>query len=202
MATSAGSQTFKPERMLAFSDAVMAVAITLLVLDLKLPSEVSDADLGNALRAAVPNLAAYGLSFVVIGLLWIGHHQQFSQIRRVDGVLIWLNLFFLLTIGLIPFVTSLLSEHGDALATSLYAGVLVMTSLLSAAMWWYARSDPALMSPDVPEAARREGLITPLLMGAVFVLSILIAQVWSATAAQWSWLLLIPAGQFARKMRG
>jgi uncharacterized membrane protein len=202
MATSAGSQTFKPERMLAFSDAVMAVAITLLVLDLKLPSEVSDADLGNALRAAVPNLAAYGLSFVVIGLLWIGHHQQFSQIRRVDGVLIWLNLFFLLTIGLIPFVTSLLSEHGDALATSIYAGVLVMTSLLSAAMWWYARSDPELMSPDVLEAARREGLITPLLMGAVFVLSILIAQSWSATAAQWSWLLLVPAGHFARKMRG
>jgi uncharacterized membrane protein len=199
MGSGAESQTFKPERMLAFSDAVMAVAITLLVLDLKLPSEVSDADLGGALRAAFPNLAAYGLSFVVIGLLWIGHHQQFSQIRRVDGVLIWLNLF---SIGLIPFVTSLLSEHGDALATSLYAGVLVMTSLLSAAMWWYARSDPELMSPDVPEAARREGLITPLLMGAVFVLSILIAQLWSATAAQWSWLLLIPVGHFARKMQG
>jgi uncharacterized membrane protein len=202
MATGTENQTFKPERMLAFSDAVMAVAITLLVLDLKLPSEVSDADLGNALRAAFPNLAAYGLSFVVIGLLWIGHHQQFSQIRRVDGVLIWLNLFFLLTIGLIPFVTSLLSEHGDALATSLYAGVLVGTSLLSAAMWWYARSDPALMSPDVSQAARREGLITPLLMGAVFALSIVIARAWSATAAQWSWLLLIPAGHFARKMRG
>ncbi|HEX7466192.1 MAG TPA: hypothetical protein VF309_06095 [Usitatibacter sp.] len=99
-------------------------------------------------------------------------------------------------------MTSLLSEHGDALATSLYAGVLVMTSLLSAAMWWYARSDPELMSPDVPEATRREGLITTLLMGAVFMLSILIAQLWSATAAQWSWLLLIPAGHFARKMRG
>ena len=117
MASRAEDQTFKPERMLAFSDAVMAVAITLLVLDLKLPGNVSDAELGHALHASLPNLAAYALSFVVIGLLWIGHHQQFSQIRRVDGVLIWLNLFFLLTIALIPFVTSLLSEHGDALAT-------------------------------------------------------------------------------------
>jgi uncharacterized membrane protein len=202
MASEVKNQTFRPERMLAFSDAVMAVAITLLVLDLKLPANVNDAGLANALTNSLPNLAAYALSFVVVGLLWIGHHQQFSQIERVDGVLIWLNLFFLLTIGLIPFVTSLLSEHGDALATSIYAGVLVATSLLSALMWWYARRDPQLMSGDVSQAAREEGLITPLLMGAVFVLSILIAQMWSATAAQWSWLLLIPAGHWGRKMRG
>ena len=197
MAAGAESQTFKPERMLAFSDAVMAVAITLLVLDLKLPGEVSSAELGNALRAALPNISAYALSFVVIGLLWIGHHQQFSHIRRVDGVLIWLNLFFLLTIGLIPFVTSLLSDHGDALATSIYAGVLVITSLLSSAMWWYARRDPQLMSPELTEAERREGLIKPLLSGAVFLLSIGIAIFWSPSAARWSWLLLIPAGRVA-----
>jgi hypothetical protein len=118
-AAAAERRTFKPERMLAFSDAVMAVAITLLVLDLKLPEGVRDAGLGPALREALPNMGAYALSFVVIGLLWIGHHEQFSHIRRVDGALIWLNLFFLLTIGLIPFVTSVLSDHGTALATTL-----------------------------------------------------------------------------------
>jgi uncharacterized membrane protein len=192
-----GRRTYKAERMLAFSDAVMAVAITLLVLDLKLPEGVSDADLGNVVSGSLHGLAVYALSFVVIGLLWMGHHEQFSHIPRVDGPLIWLNLFYLMTIGLIPFVTSVLSDHGSALATSLYAGTLVTTSLLSAGIWWYASRDPQLMAPDVTPAARREGLVSPLLNGAVFALSIVIAVTWSASAAQWSWLLLIPAGRAA-----
>jgi hypothetical protein len=80
-------------------------------------------------------------------------------------------------------------------ATSLYAGTLVATSLLSALMWWYAGRDPELMPEDVPETIRWEGLLTPLLIGAVFALSIAIALLWSATVAQLSWLLLIPAGR-------
>jgi uncharacterized membrane protein len=187
--------TFKADRMIVFSDAVMAVAITLLVLDLKLPEGVTDAELPSVLQSSLHALGVYALSFVVIGLLWMGHHEQFSYIRRVDGVMLWLNLFFLMTIGLIPFVTSLLSDHGNALATSLYAGTLVMTSLLSAAMWWYACRDPQLVSGDVTPSVRREGLLNVLLTGAVFALSILIANTWSVTAAQWSWLLLLLVGR-------
>jgi TMEM175 potassium channel family protein len=193
----ADRKTFTSERMIVFSDAVMAVAITLLVLNLKLPEGVSDADLAAVLRGSVHNLGVYALSFVVIGLLWMGHHEQFSYIRRVDGVILWLNLFFLMTIGLIPFVTSVLSDHGTALATSLYAGTLVMTSLLSAAMWWYACRDPQLVTGDLTPPVRREGLLNVLLTGAVFALSILIAVTWSATAAQWSWLLLLVVGRVA-----
>jgi uncharacterized membrane protein len=100
-----------------------------------------------------------------------------------------------MTIGLIPFVTSVLSDHGSPLATTLYAGTLVTTSLLSAGIWWYACRDPQLMASDVTPAMRREGLVSPLLNGGVFALSIVIAFTWSATAAQWSWLLLIPAGR-------
>jgi uncharacterized membrane protein len=192
---SAHLKTFKAERMIIFSDAVMAVAITLLVLDLKLPEGVTDAQLPSVLQGSLHALGVYALSFIVIGLLWMGHHEQFSYIRRVDGAMLWLNLFFLMTIGLIPFVTSLLSDHGTALATSLYAGTLVATSLLSALMWWYAGRDPELMPEDVPETIRWEGLLTPLLIGAVFALSIAIALLWSATVAQLSWLLLIPAGR-------
>ncbi len=194
-----GHETFKADRMIVFSDAVMAVAITLLVLDLKLPEGVSDAELGTVLVGSIHSLGVYGLSFVVIGLLWMGHHEQFSYIARVDGVMLWLNLFFLMTIGLIPFVTSVLSDHGNALATSLYAGVLVTTSALSVVMWWYACRDPQLMPADVPQRVRRAGLLSPLLAGAVFALSIIIAYVWGATAAQVSWLLLIPAGHLAAR---
>jgi len=196
-----GSQrkTFKAERMIIFSDAVMAVAITLLVLDLKLPEGVTDAQLPSVLQDSLHALWVYALSFIVIGLLWMGHHEQFSYIHRVDGVMLWLNLFFLMTIGLIPFVTSLLSDHGNALATSLYAGTLVTTSLLSAAMWWYACRDPELAG-NVTPAVRREGLVNVLLTGAVFAQSILIAVTWSVTVAQWSWLLLIPAGYAASRL--
>jgi uncharacterized membrane protein len=189
-----GRKIFKSDRVVAFSDAVMAVAITLLVLDLKLPEGVSDAQLPAALSASAHNFGVYALSFIVIGLIWMGHHEQFSHIERVDGPMIWLNLLYLMTVGLIPFLTSLLGDHGSALPTSLYAATLVATSLLSAAMWWHACRNPELMRPDVPAAVRREGVLAPLLTGAVFALSIVIASVWGATPAQWSWLLLIPAG--------
>ncbi|HEY7669178.1 MAG TPA: TMEM175 family protein [Hyphomicrobium sp.] len=199
-AVPAHRKTFTSERMVAFSDAVMAVAITLLVLDLKLPEGVSDADLGGALQDSLHSIGVYALSFIVIGLFWMGHHEQYSYIRRVDAPLMWLNLLYLLTIGLIPFVTSLLSDHGNVLATSLYAGVLVSTSLLSMLMWWYASRDPQLMPADVPETVRREGLLTTLLIGAVFAFSIAVALLWSATAAQLSWLLLIPAGRLPARL--
>jgi uncharacterized membrane protein len=188
-------KTFKSERMIAFSDAVMAVAITLLVLDLKMPEGISDAQLGAALKDSLHSVGVYALSFIVVGLFWMGHNEQYTHIRRVDVPLMWINMLYLLTIGLIPFVTSLLSDHGTALSTCLYAGVLVATSILSALMWWYAGRDPQLMPADVPEQVRREGLLSTLLVGGVFALSIVIALVWSPMAAQWSWLLLIPAGR-------
>ncbi len=188
-------KTFKAERMVAFSDAVMAVAITLLVLDLRMPEGISDAQLGAALQGSLHSVGVYALSFIVIGLFWIGHHEQYTYIRRVDPVLMWINMLYLLTIGLIPFVTSLLSDHATELATCLYAGVLVATSLLSALMWWYASRDPQLVPADIPEPVRREGALSALLVGAVFALSIIIALVWSPVAAQFSWLLLIPAGR-------
>ncbi|MBC7830679.1 MAG: DUF1211 domain-containing protein, partial [Hyphomicrobium sp.] len=91
--------TYGSERLIAFSDAVMAVAITLLVLDLKLPEGLTE----GALYVAVPDLShalwCYVLSFIVIGLLWMAHHNQFAHIRAVDGVLMWLNLFFLMAVA-------------------------------------------------------------------------------------------------------
>lgn len=189
-----GRKTFDSDRMIAFSDGVIAVAITLLVLDLKLPEGVTDSQLPGVLSTSLHSFGVYVLSFVVIGLIWMGHHEQFSHIARVDPLLIWLNLLYLMTIGLIPFLTSLLSDHASALPTCLYAATLVTTSLLSAAMWWHASRDPELMRPGVPESVRHEGLLAPLLTGGVFALSIAIALLWGATPAQWSWVLLIPAG--------
>ncbi len=197
----AGRQIYTPDRLVAFSDAVMAVAITLLVLDLKLPPGVTDAQLASVLSSSSHSLWCYVLSFLVIGLLWMAHHSQFSYIVRVDVLVMWFNLLFLMTIGLIPFVTSVMSDHASALPTMLYAGVLFSTCLLLAAMWGYARSMPELMDPAVPAAERREGLVTPLLIALVFALSIPVAYLWGSAAGQWTWLLAIPAGRVAAMLK-
>ncbi len=197
MTTYPRNRTLPAERLIAFSDGVMAVAITLLVLDLKLPENVGADELRAALIGSRHAVSCYVLSFAVIGLLWMAHHFQFSHIRRVDGLILWLNLFYLMSIGLIPFLTSVMSGHGSALATILYAGVLVVTGLLSAAMWWHASRSDELMDKDVPPALRREGTLKPLLVAAVFLLSMAVAALWGPAAGQWSWLLALPAGHVA-----
>jgi len=188
------NHTLPAERLIAFSDGVMAVAITLLVLDLKLPENLTGDALQAALIGSEHAASCYALSFVVIGILWMAHHYQFSHIRRVDGVMLWLNLFYLMTIGLIPFSTSVMSGHGSAPATMLYAGVLVATCLLSSAMWWH------VMDGNVPQLVRREGTLKPLLVDGVFALSIGIAALFGSAAAQWSWLLALVVGSVADRL--
>jgi transmembrane protein TMEM174 (potassium channel) len=130
----------------------MAVSITLLVLDLKLPPGVTDAELPKALAESMHGLWCYVLSFLVIGILWMAHHHQFSYIERIDGVLIWLNLFFLIAVGLIPFVTSVMSDHGIALPTMLYAGALFFDLPLAG-----GDLGPRLLTTPVDEARFAEG---------------------------------------------
>jgi|JRHI01.1.fsa_nt_gi uncharacterized membrane protein len=202
MDQSGGDRTTYPsDRLVAFTDAVMAVAITLLVLDLKLPAGVTDAELPGVLAASSHQLWCYVLSFLVIGLLWMAHHNQFSFIARVDGVMMWLNLLFLLMIGLIPFVTSVMSQHATPPPTMLYAAVLFSTSALLGAIWGYARRDPGLMEADIPASERRQGLVKPLLVALVFALSIPVAYVWGSAAGQWTWLLALPAGRVAAMLK-
>ena len=188
------------ERLIGFSDGVMAVAITLLVLDLKLPEGLTGGDLYVAIPALSHALWCYVLSFIVIGLLWMAHHNQFAFIRRVDGVLLWLNLFFLMAVALIPFTTSVMSDHQTALPTMMYAAVLMAVALLLAAIWGYACRRPELMSTDVTPVMHRQGVIDPLFVAAVFALSIGVAYVGGSAAGQWTWLLAAAAGPVAARL--
>jgi uncharacterized membrane protein len=187
------------DRVVTFSDGVMAVAITLLVLNLKLPEGVSEAELPAMIGANMHAVWCYVLSFIVIGILWMAHHRQFTYIRRVDGVLLWINLLFLMTIGLIPYVTSVMSDHAIALPTMLYAGVLTITCLFSAAIWGYA-DWAGLLAADTPRIDRRAGLLTPLLVAAVFALSIGIAALWGGGAGQRTWPLALAAGPVGHRL--
>lgn len=107
---------FQLERLILFSDAVFAIAITLLIIDLKVPElewPVSDKQLINVLAALVPNIIGFLLSFLLIGLYWTVHHRLFGYVVAYTSFLLWLNLFFLLGIIFLPFSTSFYSAFLD-----------------------------------------------------------------------------------------
>jgi uncharacterized membrane protein len=101
-------------RIEALTDGVFAVAMTLLVLDIKVPElepPLATAELPLKLLALWPKFLSYLISFVILGIYWVGHHIQLSFIRRADRPLLWINILFLLWVALVPFSTALLSEY-------------------------------------------------------------------------------------------
>jgi TMEM175 potassium channel family protein len=109
-------------RLEAFSDGVIAILITIMVLELKAPADASLA----ALRATLPTFCAYVLSFVVLGIYWNNHHHMLHATDRIDGAVLWANLHLLFWLSLIPFVTNWMGEHYTAATpTSIYGVVLI-----------------------------------------------------------------------------
>jgi uncharacterized membrane protein len=119
-------------RLEAFSDGVLAIAITLLVIEIHPPEIGEDQTLAHALWQQWPSYAAYLVSFLTIGVIWLNHHRIFTQVARVDGPLLLLNLNLLLWTGLIPFPTAVVAEHLGGVdeaaqtASALYGGVLLV----------------------------------------------------------------------------
>jgi len=137
-----GGSGLELERLVFFSDAVFAIAITLLVIDLKLPPA---ADLGSeraawqALAETVPRFLGFVISFLVIGAYWVGHHRMFRHIVRYNDSLLWRNLLLLMWIAFLPFPTSVFSEPGRGqMPLVLYAASLGFAGLSSAWLWRYA----------------------------------------------------------------
>jgi TMEM175 potassium channel family protein len=186
-----GAQTRDVDRLLAFSDGVFAIAITLLVLSIDVP-DVSNRRLGAALEDLAPQLLTYGISFAVIGRYWIAHHAMFRSLRRVDTTLLWINLVLLGFIALLPFPTQLLGSYGDTtIATIVYAAALCAVGSASLLTEWYA--DHAGLTPPQPAGRLQAELLGGGVVIAVFGLSIPIALA-SPAVAKLSWLLLIPLG--------
>ena len=122
-------------RIEAFSDGVIAVAITLLVLDLRVPEPDGAATLGDELVALWPNYVAYVISFVAIGIMWINHHTMLRRLACVDHSILVLNLLLLLCIVALPFTTSVMATYLDAprdrhVAAVVYAGSFLVTSTM------------------------------------------------------------------------
>jgi len=179
-------------RILALSDGVFAIAITLLILEIALPATTGDADLPKALLGLWPRYLAYVLSFVVIARFWVAHHQVFLLIVHYDAVLIWLNLLLLMTVAFLPFPTAVLGEHnGSPAAAVLYLAAVTVAGTASAAYWWYASGRDGLLRPGVDRAhvtaLRARGLAGP----ALFVLTLPFALV-TPYFAEALWLLVFP----------
>ncbi len=159
-----------PDRIKAFSDGVFAIALTLLILQVKVPSPsqiTGEADLQSFLLQQWPAYLSYALSVVIIGLYWVAHHGLFHYIRRANRMLLWLNILFLLCVTFIPFPAALMSEFGNyRTSVVIYGASLAVTGLVFDLMRWYATHQHRLVDKDlhtqVIRTARRRNLIDPI----------------------------------------
>jgi uncharacterized membrane protein len=148
-------------RLEAFSDGVIAIAITLLVIEIHVPGheEIHDnGDLLHALWDLWPSYLGYLISFIVIGIMWANHHNIFKHIVRVDHYLILINTLFLLFVGFIPFTTGLLAEYlgqeGEKTAVVAYTGWFFVTALVYNVLWRYpSKIRRTLLDPEADPAA-------------------------------------------------
>src|SRR3989442_5181694 len=173
-------------RLEAFSDGVFAVAITLLVLNIKIPGlDVpfnklpKDSDLWHMLGDEWPMLAAYVTSFATIGIMWLNHHRLFVHIKRINTVLALLNLLLLLFIVFVPVPTALLAEYVELpdqhAAAIVYSGTFVLTACCFNLLWRYASYHNRLLGKDVDsraiQAIGRQYLFGPLVYLIAFALA-------------------------------
>ncbi len=187
------------ERLTAFTDGVVAIAITLLVLDIRLPRPaegLDDAALAADLLAIWPKYFGYALSFLVIGNFWVGHTRRLRMLKSVDAALLWFNILFLLVIGFVPFVTSVLSETGSRIATIAYAGTMILASLLLTLVWRHAaRHEHIALAGD----GKRTETLRSFTVPGVFALSMVVAW-YAPDYARYTWLLLIPLLLLGRRV--
>ena len=163
-------------RVEALTDGVFAVAMTLLVLDIKVPELQGPFDISQLpgrLLALWPKFLSYTISFVILGVYWVGHHIQLSYIRRVDRPLLWINLLFLLWVVLVPFSTALLSEYPmTQIAITVYGFNLIAIGVTLAVHWWYATVETRHVDADIHPGVVRGGLLRTLVAPSIYVVAI------------------------------
>lgn len=165
-------------RVEAVSDGIFAIAITLLVLTISEPDDYSH--LASQLGHRWPSLAAYVVSFAIIGIMWFNHHSVFGHIERIDGGLFYLNLLLLMTIAFLPYPTGVLGKalqagQGARTAAIVYSVTMAINALAWGALWIYASSNRRLLTSSFPEAQRRTATLAFTLGAVVYAVSIGVA---------------------------
>ena len=162
------------DRLEIFSDGVIAIAITLLILDVRLPT-AKEGELWHDLGSHWPTYVAYVLSFAVVGIIWVAHHSMFQRIGHANRGLLFWNLFLLLGIAFVPFPTSLLAQYvqdggsNAHAATAVYSATMTLIGLAFLAIWIHLARHPDLLEDqadarNLPSSIRRS-LVSPVVYG-------------------------------------
>lgn len=149
-----------PARVVAFSDGVLAIVITILVLDLRVPELGEGQRLADALGESRSTFVAWVVSFLLTGMYWAWHREVFTHVRYVDRITVWLNLLFLLTTALLPFAASVLGSYPDSpTALYLYGSVLIAITLSRVLLDSYLFAQQGLLWDPVTPRAQRYALL-------------------------------------------
>ena len=171
---------FSKARMESLVDGVYAFGMTLLVLGIGYPTEVPMIATGGSvyqyLVSQVPDLIHYVIAFLVLAGFWVMHHMQSHFIRQIDRMFLWINIFALLFVALIPFSSALAGDFPfDTLASVWFEGNLLIVGLLYSAQWWYATTDGRLINPSTGKQEIRHGRWLAITIPAFSVAGILLA---------------------------
>ena len=159
--------TLSPHRLEALTDAVFAIVMTILVLELGVPVVAEDSahpELWPRLINMWPKFMSYGVTFLMLGFMWIFHHRQFSHIKRSDNVFAWINIIALMFVALLPFSTSLLGEYiYEWVPVLIYGGNFLACTTTRYIAWLYATGNYRLVDRDIdPQEVKIPKLYLPI----------------------------------------
>jgi len=187
--------TKDPSRVVAISDGVFAVALTLLILDVK-PPTVGQTLLASAIIATVPRVGIFALSFAIVAYYWISHQFSFGYVRVIDRGLLWLNMLFLFTIVVLPFSAAVLAGYPLAApAITLYGANVAACSATLAIGWWYAVG--RRLTIDVRRDERRRVAVRTMISPTLAVIGIAVATI--APVASLVLFVAIPVASYTIK---
>jgi TMEM175 potassium channel family protein len=184
-------------RLETFADGVIAIAITLLILEVKVPTAKGD-QLAAAVVHAWPSYAGYAVSFLTIGVIWVNHHHMFKLIARTTHAFLIMNVVFLMTIAFLPWPTALVAAYirdpaGRRVAAAVYGLTMVAIAVMFNVVWWYAAKRGQLLVPGLDqEAVARAGrsyLLGPVVYGVATLVAPINAfvslSIYAALAVYW-----------------
>lgn len=163
-------------RLEAFSDGVFAIVITLLILDIRFP-EVDYSQFWVTLNSLLPRILAYVMSFIIIGLYWVTHHNSMHAIKKTDRVFLWLNILLLLCVSFIPFPTSLLGRYPfEAGPIIIYGVTLIASNLVGYIMILYVWFHPYLATTEFGSKYMRQHTPNYIIVNVLYLAAILLAR--------------------------
>ena len=198
---------FQLERMILFSDAVFAIAITLLAIELKVPAilhDVTDHKLAESLLEMTPKFIGFFISFVIIGQYWTIHHRLFGFVVNFNLRLLWLNLFFLLAVILMPFTTAFYSEYITYFIKTpviLYISNISFLGIMNYTMWRYVSNPKHGLNEGLAKPVANYFSIRAIIVPVIFILMAFVYFIFPHLAVWMPMLIPLSVWLLTRKYR-